>query len=177
MKYHSWRMLSYCTREKGCEATWGWTPAVTLLWVSARLLLSPSPTVCTLGVHAAPQCLIFGWALCSLSVREMGGWGQKECVQTLRYLTQLFFSSPTEKEAAKFFSGRNGCGQVPVVFALRWMKKLLNVTVWSWVLLCWGFAWEEKLILRSELHFQCTEFSLYSKIMLFLKQVAKCKYH
>lgn len=128
MQYHSWRMLSYsyCTREKGCEATRGWTPAVTLLWVSAWLLLSPSPTVRTLGVHAAPRCLVFGWALCSLSVREMGGWGQKESVQTLRYLTLLFFSSPTEKEAAKFFSSRNGCGQVPVVFALRWMKKLLN---------------------------------------------------
>lgn len=34
----------------------------------------------------------------------------------------------------------------------------------------------EKLVLKGELHFQCTEVSLYSKIMLFLKQVAKCKY-
>lgn len=33
-------------------------------------------------------------------------------------LTQLFLSSPTEKEASKFLSSRNGCGQVLVVFAL-----------------------------------------------------------
>lgn len=34
-----------------------------------------------------------------------------------------------------------------------------------------------KLTLKGKLHFQCTEVSLYSKVMLFLKQIAKCKYH
>lgn len=34
------------------------------------------------------------------------------------YVTQLLLSSPTEKEAPEFFSSRNGCGQVLVVFAL-----------------------------------------------------------
>lgn len=98
-------------------------------------------------------CMHFGiWflnELCGvLSAKQMEGWEKTECFQTAlvppasQYLTQVFISSPTEKEAPKFFSSRNGCGQVLVIFALWWMKE---GELWQYrarYRYCWGFAWE-----------------------------------
>lgn len=115
----------------------------------------------------------------ALSAKQMEGWGKRGCFRTAlvppvsQYLTQMFFPSPTEKEASQFFSSGNGRGQVLVIFALWWVKGEL----WQYrVRYSYAEVLHEKLVLKGELHFQCTEVSLYSKIMLFLKQVAKCKY-
>lgn len=164
---------------------WAWLKSG---WAAAEAesLACPITMLFVLGVprmYLHFPVLISGWALCSYASKVDGRMRKKGMVTDSSvspgtwYLTKLFFSSPTEKEATKFFSSRNGCGQVLVVIALWWMKKkkfkcdCLNL---GGVMLrfCMGRELSSK-----ELHFRCTEVSLYSKIMLFLKQVAKCKYH
>jgi len=88
-----------------------------------KLLLSCSCPTAMPCVDAL-QSLVPGRALCSSvckadgRMRRRGMPAGSSASPGSSYLTQLFFSSPTEKEATKFFSSRNGCGQVPVVFTL-----------------------------------------------------------
>lgn len=169
-------------RRRACQKC-GWAAAqaenCSHSWPAVRHLLHQGHT----SVYTA-HCLVSEWALHGYFYKVRGRMRKKEGSQTgsacpgSSHLTQLFFSSPTEKEATEFFPRGNGCGQVLVIFALWWMKKRQRELWPDKARYCYAEDLHENLhvILKGELHFQCTEVSLYSKIMLFLKQVAKCKY-